>query len=48
MKRDKATLVYGGRSQLDRAVELLARHVSRVFVSVRPSQSADAARARHA
>ncbi len=47
MKRDKATLVYGGKSQLDRAVELVAGHVSRVFVSVRPSQSADAARARY-
>ena len=47
MKRDKAALVYGGRSQLDRAVELAARHVSRVFVSVRAAQSADPARAQY-
>ncbi len=47
MKRDKATLIYEGRSQLDRAVELLARHVDRVFVSVRPAQGRDPARARY-
>lgn len=47
MKRDKATLLYEGKSQLDRAVELLARHVDRVFVSVRASQIGDAARARY-
>jgi molybdopterin-guanine dinucleotide biosynthesis protein A len=48
MQRDKAKLVYDGRSQLDRAVELLTRHVSPVFVSIRPSQSADPLRARYA
>jgi len=47
MKRDKATLLYEGKSQLDRAVELLARHVDGVFVSIRASQSGDPARARY-
>ncbi|MGD0494192.1 MAG: NTP transferase domain-containing protein [Steroidobacteraceae bacterium] len=47
MKRDKAMLIYQGKSQLDRAVELAARHVSPVFVSVRGSQSGDSARARY-
>lgn len=47
MKRDKAALLYQGRSQLDRAVELAARHVSPVFVSVRASQKSDPARARY-
>ena len=47
MQRDKAALPYGGKSQLDRAFELAARHVPRVFVSVRPSQVGDPARARH-
>ena len=39
MRRDKAALVYQGRSQLDRAFDLASRHVDRVFVSVRASQS---------
>jgi molybdopterin-guanine dinucleotide biosynthesis protein A len=47
MQRDKAALHYRGKSQLDRAFELAARHVPRVFVSVRPSQVGDPARARH-
>jgi molybdenum cofactor guanylyltransferase len=47
MRRDKAALLYEGKAQLDRAVELAARHVSRVFVSVRQSQTADPARARY-
>jgi molybdenum cofactor guanylyltransferase len=46
MQRDKATLLYGGKSQLDRTFELAARHVAEVFVSVRASQTADPARAR--
>ena len=46
MHRDKAALVYRGRKQLDRAVELLERHVEKVFISVRTGQSAEAARAR--
>jgi len=47
MLRDKATLRYRGRSQLERAFELAARHCPEVFVSVRPSQVADPARAAH-
>ena len=38
MQRDKAALLYQGKSQLDRAFELAARHVDRVFVSVRAGQ----------
>jgi len=48
MKRDKAALPYGGRNQLDRACELAARHVARVFVSVRAAQAGDPARAQYA
>jgi molybdenum cofactor guanylyltransferase len=47
MHRDKAALTYGGRSQLDRAFELASRHVTKAFVSVRPSQAADPTRAQH-
>jgi molybdenum cofactor guanylyltransferase len=46
MHRDKAALQYGGRRQLDRAFEHAARHVERVFVSVRAGQSTDPTRAR--
>ena len=46
MQRDKATLSYHGRTQLERAVELLRPLVPRVFVSVRADQIADPARAR--
>ncbi len=45
MRRDKAALEYGGKTQLDRAFELAGRHVPQVFVSVRASQIADPARA---
>lgn len=45
MQRDKAALLYRGRSQLDRAFELVSRHVSPVFVSVRADQTAEATRA---
>jgi molybdopterin-guanine dinucleotide biosynthesis protein A len=45
MRRDKATLIYGGRPQLDRAIELAARHVEAVFVSVRPAQAQEPSRA---
>ena len=45
MKRDKAALLYQGKSQLDRAFELAARHVNPVFVSVRAGQSGDPSRA---
>jgi len=47
MRRDKATLTYQGRSQLERAFELLSRHVQPVFVSVRAAQATDPARAHH-
>ena len=47
MKRDKAVLPYQGRSQLDRAVDLAARHCAKVFVSVRPAQVTDPTRAAH-
>lgn len=48
MQRDKAALEYAGRSQLERAVELISPLVERVFVSVRPEQAADPLRARFA
>lgn len=47
MRRDKATLEYRGRSQLERAFELAARHLPEVFVSVRPGQAADPSRSRY-
>jgi molybdenum cofactor guanylyltransferase len=46
MQRDKATLSYHGRTQLEWAVDLLRAHLSRVFVSVRKDQLEDPARAR--
>ena len=46
MHRDKAAIEYRGKTQLDRAFELAGRHVSRVFVSVRASQTSDPARAK--
>jgi molybdopterin-guanine dinucleotide biosynthesis protein A len=45
MQHDKATLMYGGRSQLDRAYDLVSRHVSKTFVSVRANQTEDPVRA---
>lgn len=48
MQRDKATLPYQGRNQLDRAMELLQPWVLQAFVSVRPDQRQDPARARYA
>jgi molybdenum cofactor guanylyltransferase len=48
MQRDKAMLEYAGRSQLERAVELITPLVERVFVSVRPDQTGDPLRARFA
>lgn len=41
MGRDKALLEHDGETQLARAVQLLERHVERVFVSVRPDQTTD-------
>src|ERR1700754_4933366 len=46
MQRDKAALVYHGRSQLEWAVSFLQPHVERVFVSVRPDQTNDPVRSR--
>jgi molybdenum cofactor guanylyltransferase len=46
MRADKAALQYGGRSQLERAMALLAPHVARAYVSVRADQGADPLRAR--
>ena len=48
MQRDKATLEYAGRTQLERAIELITPLVERVFVSVRPDQTGDPLRARFA
>jgi molybdenum cofactor guanylyltransferase len=45
MQRDKAVLPYRGTSQLDRAFELLRRHVASTFVSVRAGQAAEPIRA---
>jgi molybdopterin-guanine dinucleotide biosynthesis protein A len=45
MHRDKAALPYRGKSQLDRAFELAGRHLTKVFVSVRASQTTDPTRA---
>jgi molybdenum cofactor guanylyltransferase len=39
MHRDKAALLYQGKTQLDRAFDLASGHVDRVFVSVRASQA---------
>jgi molybdenum cofactor guanylyltransferase len=46
MRKDKAALVYHGRSQLEWAVSFLQPHVERVFVSVRPDQTNDPVRSR--
>jgi len=45
MQRDKASLPYAGKSQLARAMELLAPLVARCFVSVRADQLYDPHRA---
>ena len=39
MKRDKATLTYQGRTQLEVAMSLLEGRVAKAFVSVRPDQN---------
>jgi cyclic pyranopterin monophosphate synthase len=41
MHRDKAGLLYQGRSQIERAAQLLQRHVGQVFASVREAQTHD-------
>jgi molybdenum cofactor guanylyltransferase len=45
MGRDKAALAAEGRTQLEHAMALLAPHVERAFVSVRPDQRSDPLRA---
>ena len=45
MGQDKAALRVSGRTQLERALALLAPHVARAFVSVRADQRADPLRA---
>jgi molybdenum cofactor guanylyltransferase len=45
MQRDKAALMYQGKTQLERAFELARRHVSQVFVSLRAEQTLDPTRA---
>ena len=47
MQRDKAALIYQGKTQLDRAFELARRHLPKVFVSVRAAQVRDPTRAHH-
>jgi len=47
MGRDKATLEIDGRTQLERAVTKLRRHVDEVLVSSRREQAADPLRARY-
>ncbi len=47
MQRDKAVLEYRGKSQIERAVELAAKYLPEVFVSVRAGQAADPSRARY-
>jgi molybdopterin-guanine dinucleotide biosynthesis protein A/molybdopterin converting factor small subunit len=44
MRRDKAALLYQGKTQLDRAFDLATGHVARVFVSVSASQAAEPTR----
>ena len=46
MRTDKAALAYGGRSQLERAMELITPHVERAYVSVRADQAGEPLRAR--
>jgi molybdopterin-guanine dinucleotide biosynthesis protein A len=45
MQRDKAALIYRGKTQLERAFEVLSRYLERVFVSVRADQTSDPTRA---
>jgi molybdopterin-guanine dinucleotide biosynthesis protein A len=48
MQRDKATLSYQGRQQLDRAMDLLSSCLAQAWVSVRTDQRADPVRAGYA
>jgi molybdenum cofactor guanylyltransferase len=44
MQRDKAALLYRGRTQLDRSFELLSRHVGQAYLSVRREQAEEPTR----
>jgi molybdopterin-guanine dinucleotide biosynthesis protein A len=46
MQRDKATLQYHGKTQLEWAMDLIAPFVDRAFVSVRPDQQSDPVRSK--
>lgn len=46
MGADKALLMQDGQSQLSRSVELLSRHLPRVYVSARQDQADDAERSK--
>jgi molybdopterin-guanine dinucleotide biosynthesis protein A len=46
MQRDKATLAYHGRTQLEWAMDLIGPFVARAFVSVRADQTRDPVRAK--
>jgi len=46
MQADKAALAYGLRPQLATVYDLLARHVERAWISVRPDQARDPLRSR--
>jgi molybdopterin-guanine dinucleotide biosynthesis protein A len=48
MQRDKAALIYHGKTQLEWAMELVTPFVARAFVSVRPDQTRDPVRAKYA
>jgi molybdopterin-guanine dinucleotide biosynthesis protein A len=48
MQRDKATLAYHGRTQLEWAMQLVTPFVERAFISVRPDQANDPERAKFA
>jgi molybdopterin-guanine dinucleotide biosynthesis protein A len=47
MQRDKATLSYHGKTQLEWAMELIESFVAQAFVSVRPDQAQDPIRAKY-
>src|SRR5581483_1411040 len=46
MRRDKASLNYHGRTQLEWAMELIGPRIERAFASIRPDQQNDPVRAR--
>ena len=47
MGSDKALMIRDGKSQLERAVELLQKYLSEVFVSARADQSSDSERSQY-